>query len=75
MSLNSEVNKLVDLGMELPDILDMVNKAAIQRAVCINYGNQTAAAKQLKAHRGTVRKYLNEDTQPRAGSHFHRTGV
>lgn len=68
MSLNSEVNKLVDLGMELPDILDMVNKAAIQRAVCINHGNQTAASKMLRAHRATVRKYLCIDTLPRRGS-------
>lgn len=75
MSLNLEINKLVDMGMELPDLLDIVNKTAIKRAVFIHRGNQTAAAKQLKTHRGTVRKYLDEDTQPRPGSHFTRTGV
>lgn len=56
--MEDSVKKAVREGMSLDDILNTVYKAAIDEALKINYGNQTAAARQLNMNRGVFRKYM-----------------
>ena len=48
---------LVAAGTPLADIIRQVNVAAVDKALVMNYGNQTRAAQQLGCHRHVVRKY------------------
>ena len=56
-TIKQVVESLVAAGTPLADIIRQVNVAAIDKALVMNYGNQTKAAQQLRCHRHVVRKY------------------
>ena len=56
-TIKQVVDSLVAAGTPLADIIRQVNVAAVDKALVMNYGNQTKAAQQLKCHRHVVRKY------------------
>lgn len=56
-TIKEVVDSLVATGTPLADIIRQVNVAAIDKALVMNYGNQTEAAEQLKCHRSIIRKY------------------
>ena len=56
-TIKQVVESLVASGTPLSDIIRQVNVAAVDKALVMNYGNQTRAAQQLKCHRHVVRKY------------------
>ena len=56
-TIKQAVDSLVAAGTPLADIIRQVNVAAVDKALVMNYGNQTKAAQQLKCHRHVVRKY------------------
>lgn len=56
-TIKQVVDSLVAAGIPLADIIRQVNIAAVDKALVMNYGNQTRAAQQLRCHRHVVRKY------------------
>lgn len=56
-TIKQVVESLVAAGTPLADIIRQVNVAAVDKALVMNYGNQTRAAQQLRCHRHVVRKY------------------
>ena len=56
-TIKQVVDSLVAAGTPLSDIIRQVNVAAVDKALVMNYGNQTRAAQQLRCHRHVVRKY------------------
>lgn len=56
-TIKEVVESLVAAGTPLADIIRQVNVAAVDKALVMNYGNQTKAAQQLQCHRQVVRKY------------------
>ena len=56
-TIKQAVESLVAAGTPLADIIRQVNVAAVDKALVMNYGNQTRAAQQLRCHRHVVRKY------------------
>ena len=56
-TIKEVVDSMVAAGTPLSDIIRQVNVAAVDKALVMNYGNQTRAAQQLKCHRHVVRKY------------------
>ena len=67
-TIKQVVDSLVAAGTPLSDIIRQVNVAAVDKALVMNYGNQTRAAQQLKCHRHVVRKYtLVRQEKPMVG--------
>ena len=56
-TIKQAVESLVVAGTPLADIIRQVNVAAVDKALVMNYGNQTKAAEQLGCHRSIIRKY------------------
>ena len=56
-TIKQVVDSLVAAGTPLADIIRQVNVAAVDKALVMNYGNQTRAAEQLRCHRHVIRKY------------------
>lgn len=74
-TIKQVVDSLVAAGTPLADIIRQVNVAAIDKALVMNYGNQTKAAEQLKCHRHVVRKYtLVRQEKPMVGRWRDNTG-
>ena len=74
-TIKQVVESLVAAGTPLADIIRQVNVAAVDKALVMNYGNQTRAAQQLKCHRHVVRKYtLVRQEKPMVGRWRDNTG-
>lgn len=74
-TIKQVVDSLVAVGTPLADIIRQVNVAAVDKALVINYGNQTKAAEQLGCHRSVVRKYaLVRQEKPMVGRWRDNTG-
>lgn len=74
-TIKQVVDSLVAAGTPLADIIRQVNVAAVDKALVMNYGNQTKAAQQLKCHRHVVRKYtLVRQEKPMVGRWRDNTG-
>jgi len=74
-TIKQAVDSLVAAGTPLSDIIRQVNVAAIDKALVMNYGNQTKAAQQLNCHRHVVRKYtLVRQEKPMVGRWRDNTG-
>ena len=74
-TIKQAVASLVAAGTPLADIIRQVNVAAVDKALVMNYGNQTKAAQQLKCHRHVVRKYaLVKQEKPMVGLWRDNTG-
>ena len=74
-TIKQAVDSLVAAGTPLADIIRQVNVAAVDKALVMNYGNQTRAAQQLKCHRHVVRKYtLVRQEKPMVGRWRDNTG-
>jgi hypothetical protein len=56
-TIKQVVDSLVAAGTPLSDIIRQVNVAAVDKALVMNYGNQTKAAQQIGCHRSIIRKY------------------
>ena len=56
-TIKQVVESLVAVGTPLADIIRQVNVAAVDKALVMNYGNQTKSADHLKCHRSIIRKY------------------
>lgn len=57
-TIKQAVDSLVAAGTPLADIIRQVNVAAVEKALVMNYGNQTKASEQLGCHRSIIRKYI-----------------
>ena len=67
-TIKQAVASLVAAGTPLADIIRQVNVAAVDKALVMNYGNQTKATQQLKCHRSIIRKYtLVRQEKPMVG--------
>ena len=74
-TIKQVVESLVAAGTPLADIIRQVNVAAVDKALVMNYGNQTKAAQQLNCHRHVVRKYtLVRQEKPMVGRWRDNTG-
>ena len=74
-TIKQVVESLVAAGTPLADIIRQVNVTAVDKALVMNYGNQTKAAEQLKCHRSIVRKYtLVRQEKPMVGRWRDNTG-
>lgn len=74
-TIKEVVDSLVAAGTPLADIIRQVNVAAVDKALVMNYGNQTAAADHLNCHRQVVRKYtLVRQEKPMVGRWRDNTG-
>lgn len=74
-TIKQVVDSLVAVGTPLADIIRQVNVAAVDKALVMNYGNQTQAAQQLQCHRHVVRKYtLVRQEKPMVGRWRDNTG-
>lgn len=74
-TIKQVVDSLVAAGTPLADIIRQVNVAAVDKALVMNYGNQTKAAQQLKCHRSIVRKYtMVRQEKPMVGRWRDNTG-
>ena len=74
-TIKQAVDSLVAAGTPLADIIRQVNVAAVDKALVMNYGNQTRAAQQLRCHRHVVRKYtLVRQEKPMVGRWRDNTG-
>ena len=74
-TIKQVVDSLVAAGTPLADIIRQVNVAAVDKALVMNYGNQTKAAEQLRCHRHVVRKYtLVRQEKPMVGRWRDNTG-
>ena len=74
-TIKQVVESLVAAGTPLSDIIRQVNVAAVDKALVMNYGNQTRAAQQLRCHRHVVRKYtLVRQEKPMVGRWRDNTG-
>lgn len=74
-TIKQVVDSLVAAGTPLADIIRQVNVAAVDKALVMNYGNQTKAAQQLRCHRHVVRKYtLVRQEKPMVGRWRDNTG-
>ena len=74
-TIKQAVESLVAAGTPLADIIRQVNVAAVDKALVMNYGNQTRATQQLKCHRHVVRKYtLVRQEKPMVGRWRDNTG-
>ena len=74
-TIKQVVDSLVAAGTPLSDIIRQVNVAAVDKALVMNYGNQTKAAQQLRCHRHVVRKYtLVRQEKPMVGRWRDNTG-
>lgn len=74
-TIKQVVYSLVAAGTPLADIIRQVNVAAVDKALVMNYGNQTKAAQQLRCHRHVVRKYtLVRQEKPMVGRWRDNTG-
>lgn len=74
-TIKQVVESLVAAGTPLANIIKQVNIAAIDKALVMNYGNQTKAAQQLQCHRQVVRKYtLVRQEKPMVGRWRDNTG-
>lgn len=74
-TLKQVVESLVAAGTPLADIIKQVNIATVDKALVMNYGNQTKAAESLKCHRSIIRKYtLVKQEKPMVGRWRDNTG-
>lgn len=74
-TIKEVVESLVVAGTPLSDIIRQVNIAAVDKALVMNYGNQTKAAQQLGCHRSIIRKYaLVRQEKPMVGRWRDNTG-
>ena len=74
-TIKQVVDSLVAAGTPLADIIRQVNVAAVDKALVMNYGNQTKAAEQLRCHRHVIRKYaLVRQEKPMVGRWRDNTG-
>ena len=74
-TIKQVVESLVAAGTPLADIIRQVNVAAVEKALVMNYGNQTRAAQQLRCHRSIIRKYtLVRQEKPMVGRWRDNTG-
>ena len=74
-TIKEVVESLVATGTQLSDIIRQVNVAAVDKALVMNYGNQTKAAEQLWCHRSIIRKYaLVRQEKPMVGRWRDNTG-
>ena len=74
-TIKQVVESLVAAGTPLSDIIRQVNVAAVDKALVMNYGNQTKAAEQLGCHRSVIRKYaLVRQEKPMVGRWRDNTG-
>ena len=74
-TIKQVVDSLVAAGTPLSDIIRQVNVAAVDKALVMNYGNQTKAAEQLGCHRSIIRKYaLVRQEKPMVGRWRDNTG-
>lgn len=74
-TIKQVVESLVAAGTPLSDIIRQVNVAAVDKALVMNYGNQTRAAQQLRCHRSIIRKYaLVRQEKPMVGRWRDNTG-
>ena len=74
-TIKQVVESVVAAGTPLADIIRQVNVAAVDKALVMNYGNQTKAAGQLGCHRSIIRKYaLVRQEKPMVGRWRDNTG-
>lgn len=74
-TIKQVVDSLVAAGTPLADIIRQVNVAAVDKALVMNYGNQTKAADHLNCHRQVIRKYtLVRQEKPMVGRWRDNTG-
>ena len=74
-TIKQVVDSLVAAGTPLSDIIRQVNVAAVDKALVMNYGNQTKAAGQLGCHRSIISKYaLVRQEKPMVGRWRDNTG-